>query len=84
MELTVCQLERLLHLENVFDLRVAQQRVLIDRARVADQADDDRARAVNRVGFDVPALDMPGKLLDMLAGRALFHNNDHNFVLSFG
>ena len=84
MELAVCQFERLLHLEDVFDLRVAQQRVLVDCTRVADQADDDRTCAVNRVGFDVPALDMPGKLLNMLAGRALFHNNDHNFVLSFG
>ena len=84
MELTVCQLELLLHLEDVLNLRVAQQRVLVDCTRVADQADDDRTCAVNRVGFDVPALDMPGKLLDMLAGRALFHNNDHSFVLSFG
>ena len=81
MELAVCQLERLLYLEDVFDLRVAQQRVLVDRAGVADQADDDRTRTVNRVCLDVPALDMPGQLFDMLAGRALFHNDDHSFSL---
>ena len=53
------------------------QRVLVNRAGVADQTDNDGARAVDRVCLDVPALDMLGQLLNVLAGRALLHNDDH-------
>ena len=81
MELAVGQLEWLLHLDNVFHLGVAQQRVLIHRARVADETDDDRTRAVDRVGLDIPTLDVPGKLFNVFAGRTLLHNDNHVFSL---
>ena len=41
MELAVCQLERLLHLDNVLDLRVKHECVLVNSAGVADQTDND-------------------------------------------
>ena len=79
----VGKLERFLHLEDVFHLRVAQQRVLIHRAGIADQTDYDRACAVDRVGLDVPAFDMAGKLFYMFARCAVLHNDDHNVLLLY-
>ena len=84
MELAVCQLERLLYLDDILHLRVAQQRVLIHSARVADQADDDRAFAVNRVCLDIPALNVLGQFLNVLAGRALLHDDNHSCFSPFG
>ena len=77
MELAVCQLERLLHLDDVLDLRVKHECVLVNSAGVADQTDNDGVLAVDRVCLYVPALDMLGQLLNVLMGRALLHNDDH-------
>lgn len=49
MELAVCELERLLNLDDVLDLRVEHERVLVDRAGITDQTDNDGVLAVDRV-----------------------------------
>ena len=43
MELAVCELERLLNLDDVLDLGVEHERVLVDRAGITDQTDNDGA-----------------------------------------
>ena len=83
MELAVCQLERLLHLDDVLNLRVEHQGILVNSAGVADQTDNDGALAVDRVCLYVPALDMLGQLLNVLVGRALLHNDDHVVYLLY-
>lgn len=83
MELAVCELERLLNLDEVLDLRVEHERVLVDRAGITDQTDNDGALAVDRVRLYVPALDVAGKLVNVLVGRALLHDNDHFVCLLF-
>ena len=83
MELAVCQLERLLHLDDVLDLRVKHECVLVNSAGVADQTDNDGVLAVDRVCLYVPALDMLGQLLNVLMGRALLHNDDHVVYLLY-
>ena len=83
MELAVCQLERLLHLDDVLDLRVKHECVLVNSAGVADQTDNDGVLAVDRVCLYVPALDVLGQLLNVLMGRALLHNDDHVVYLLY-
>ena len=83
MELAVCQLERLLHLDDVLNLRVKHECVLVNSAGVADQTDNDGVLAVDRVCLYVPALDMLGQLLNVLMGRALLHNDDHVVYLLY-
>ena len=51
MELAVCQLERLLHLDDVLNLRVKHECVLVNSAGVADQTDNDGVLAVDRFAF---------------------------------
>ena len=83
MELAVCELERLLHLYDVLNLRVEHEGVLVYRAGVADQTDNDLILAVDRVCLDVPALDVAGKLLNVLVGRTLLHNDNHAALSPF-
>ena len=83
MELAVCQLERLLHLDDVLNLRVKHECVLVNSAGVADQTDNDGVLAVDRVCLYVPALDMLGQLLNVFVGRALLHNDDHVVYLLY-
>ena len=83
MELAVCELERLLNLDDVLDLRVEHERILVDRAGITDQTDNDGALAVDRVRLYVPAFDVAGKLVNVLVGRTLLHDNDHFVCLLF-
>ena len=83
MELAVCQLERLLHLDDVLNLRVKHESVLVNSAGVTDQTDNDGVLAVDRVCLYVPALDMLGQFLDVFVGRALLHNDDHVVYLLY-
>ena len=81
MHPAVGQLERLLHLGDALDLGVAGERVLINGGGVADEREDGRAGAVDRVDMHAVGVGQPiGELLDVFRGRAVFHDEDHNIL----